>query len=179
VNPMDCVAVDGSTDTRWQGQFEWRQQLRQVSMSMFGINTFRGSQEAIINASLNGEDVFVLMPTGALLAWACTCVHRVAEHSPSEHVCDGCVNVQSSQNPELLIFALHGSALASAAAPAGGGKSLCYQLPGLMRPGLTLVVSPLVSLIQDQIHHLQEAGVNAAYLSSTQEWQEQRAIMDE
>jgi superfamily II DNA helicase RecQ len=48
-----------------------------------------------------------------------------------------------------------------------------------MRPGLTLVVSPLVSLIQDQIHHLQEAGVNAAYLSGTQQWQEQRAIMDE
>lgn len=74
VNPVDCVAVDGSTDRRWQGQFEWRQQLRQVSMSMFGINTFRGSQEAIINASLSGEDVFVLMPTGAVLALpACIC----------------------------------------------------------------------------------------------------------
>jgi bloom syndrome protein len=47
-----------------------------------------------------------------------------------------------------------------------------------MGSGLTIVISPLVSLIQDQIQHLREANVNAACLSSSQDWQEQRAVMD-
>src|SRR5688572_29420204 len=51
--------------------------------------------------------------------------------------------------------------------PTGGGKSLCYQVPALIRPGLGVVVSPLIALMQDQVAALREAGVRAAFLNSS------------
>lgn len=115
---------DASADSRWSAEtFEWSASLAEQNRSRFGNAAFRGLQLSVINASLSGEDVFVLMPTG-------------------------------------------------------GGKSLCYQLPALMQPGVTIVISPLVSLIQDQVHHLSILGIPALCLSGSMDWEAQRQVYD-
>jgi ATP-dependent DNA helicase RecQ len=60
--------------------------------------------------------------------------------------------------------------------PTGGGKSLCFQAPALLRPGPTLVVSPLISLMKDQVDGLRESGVAAGMLTSVQSPAERRAV---
>lgn len=84
----------------------------EILKSVFGYDTFREGQEAIIDSILSGRDVLGIMPTGA-------------------------------------------------------GKSLCYQVPALMFQGITVVVSPLISLMADQVRALNEAGVHAAYINSS------------
>ncbi|XSG85470.1 MAG: DNA helicase RecQ [Methylohalobius sp. ZOD2] len=93
----------------------------QILSSVFGYDSFRGHQEAIIQHLLNGGDALVLMPTG-------------------------------------------------------GGKSLCYQIPALIRPGVAVVVSPLIALMRDQVEALRQLGVRAAYLNSTLAWEAARRI---
>ncbi|MDQ6970034.1 MAG: DNA helicase RecQ [Mariprofundus sp.] len=63
--------------------------------------------------------------------------------------------------------------------PTGGGKSICYQIPALLRPGTAIVVSPLIALMQDQVDSLQQLGIQAAFLNSTLTAAEQRAIESE
>ncbi|XP_061337155.1 ATP-dependent DNA helicase Q-like 4A [Gastrolobium bilobum] len=117
--------IEGSGDKRWSSQdFPWTKMLEVNNKKVFGNHSFRPNQREVINATMSGCDVFVLMPTG-------------------------------------------------------GGKSLTYQLPALICPGITLVISPLVSLIQDQIMHLMQANIPAAYLSANMEWAEQQEILRE
>ncbi|MFY0669107.1 MAG: DNA helicase RecQ [Alteromonas stellipolaris] len=63
--------------------------------------------------------------------------------------------------------------------PTGGGKSMCYQIPALIRAGTGIVVSPLISLMQDQVEQLKALGVKAAYLNSTLSQEEQARISEQ
>ncbi|XP_068329052.1 ATP-dependent DNA helicase Q-like 4A isoform X1 [Pyrus communis] len=117
--------IEGSKDKKWSSDnFPWTKKLEDGNKKVFGNHSFRLNQREVINATMSGYDVFVLMPTG-------------------------------------------------------GGKSLTYQLPALICQGITLVISPLVSLIQDQIMHLLQANIPAAYLSANMEWTEQQEILRE
>ena len=86
-------------------------QTSELLRSVFGFDSFRPGQEAIVDAVNAGEDVLAIMPTG-------------------------------------------------------GGKSLCFQLPALCRDGVTVVISPLIALMRDQVRALREAGVEAGSLTS-------------
>ena len=61
--------------------------------------------------------------------------------------------------------------------PTGGGKSVCFQIPAILRPGLTVVISPLIALMKDQVEALRGNGVNAAFLNSSLSSAEQDQVM--
>ena len=95
---------------------------RRVLREIFGYESFRGDQRAIIAAAEASRDTLVLMPTG-------------------------------------------------------GGKSLCYQIPALLRHGVGIVVSPLIALMEDQVGALRDAGVRAAFLNSTLSRADQQRVV--
>lgn len=77
---------------------------------------------------------------------------------------------------EAVVAALLDGRSALAVFPTGGGKSLCYQLPALLLDGLTLVVSPLIALMKDQVDHLQGLGIDAERLDSTRTAEDVKSI---
>ena len=79
-------------------------------------------------------------------------------------------------NQAEIIETLIGGGDAFVLMPTGGGKSLCYQIPAMVRQGVGVVVSPLVALMHDQVAALQQLGVRAAFLNSTQARETQRVI---
>jgi ATP-dependent DNA helicase RecQ len=95
---------------------------RQTLLEVFGYSAFRSQQEEIVEALIEGQDAFVLMPTG-------------------------------------------------------GGKSLCYQIPALHRDGVAIVVSPLISLMKDQVDALVANGVRAAFYNSSLKAEESRQVL--
>jgi DNA topoisomerase-3 len=98
--------------------------LRNLLRQRFNLEEFRPFQEAVCRAATDGEDVLLVMPTGA-------------------------------------------------------GKSLCYQLPGLARGGTTLVVSPLIALMEDQVAKLREVGLAAERIHSGRDREHSRRVCDE
>ena len=82
------------------------------------------------------------------------------------------------QGQEDLIDAILSGRDAMGIMPTGGGKSLCYQIPALMLPGTALVVSPLISLMEDQVAGLRQAGISAAYINSSLSSEDLRIIYD-
>ncbi|HSI74933.1 MAG TPA: DNA helicase RecQ [Lunatimonas sp.] len=82
-------------------------------------------------------------------------------------------------NQEPIINAVMAGKDTIALMPTGAGKSVCYQVPAMLLPGLTLVVSPLIALMKDQVDALNAIGIPAAFLNSTQSSSEQRFISQE
>src|SRR3990172_735761 len=60
--------------------------------------------------------------------------------------------------------------------PTGSGKSLCFQIPALIRPGVGIVVSPLIALMQDQVDALQQVGIKAAFINSSMNYEEAQRV---
>ncbi|KAM9311949.1 recQ-like DNA helicase BLM [Gastrophryne carolinensis] len=114
LGPSDSLLkppIDNPAHERFRGyNFAHSKEMMKIFHKKFGLHRFRINQLEAINASLCGEDCFILMPTG-------------------------------------------------------GGKSLCYQLPGCVSPGVTIVISPLRSLIVDQVQKLTSLDIPATYLT--------------
>ena len=71
------------------------------------------------------------------------------------------------EGQELLIDSVLAGRDVLGIMPTGAGKSICYQVPALLLPGITLVISPLISLMKDQVQALKQAGIAAAYINSS------------
>ncbi|MFD7292663.1 DNA helicase RecQ [Streptomyces sp. NPDC059897] len=80
---------------------------------------------------------------------------------------------------EAIIDHVVGGGDAVVLMPTGGGKSLCYQIPALVRAGTGIVVSPLIALMQDQVDALRALGVRAGFMNSTQDFEERRLVEQE
>ena len=83
---------------------------------------------------------------------------------------------QFRSHQEQIIATLLAGKDCLALMPTGGGKSLCYQIPSLVRRGTGIVVSPLIALMQDQVDALRDVGVKAAFLNSTLDRSQQDQI---
>ena len=75
------------------------------------------------------------------------------------------------------VDALLGGKDVLAVMPTGAGKSVCYQLPALMLPGISIVISPLISLMKDQVENLRQSGISAAFINSAMNSDEYQSVM--
>ena len=82
-------------------------------------------------------------------------------------------------NQQQIIDAVLNQQNTLAVMPTGGGKSLCYQIPALMLDGTTIVISPLIALMKDQVNILTRNGIQAAFINSSQSMEESRAVLDD
>eukprot|EP00092_Neocalanus_flemingeri_P026366 GFUD01028582.1.p1 GENE.GFUD01028582.1~~GFUD01028582.1.p1 ORF type:complete len:664 (+),score=201.59 GFUD01028582.1:102-2093(+) len=103
-------------------KFEWSERLNLARKEIFGLDSYRPDQLAVMNASMSGHDCILIMPTG-------------------------------------------------------GGKSLTYQLPAVISEGVTLVVSPLLSLMEDQLMALKRLGIKAAMLTGSSDGETKKNVM--
>src|SRR5438445_2370207 len=103
---------------------------------------------------------------------------RPAMSTPHEVLRDTFGLEQFRPGQETVIGHLLAGRSAAAVFPTGGGKSLCYQLPALLLPGVTLVVSPLIALMKEQIDRLQQRSIAAGRLDSTLDADETGAVMN-
>lgn len=81
-------------------------------------------------------------------------------------------------NQEMIINTILTGQDTLAIMPTGGGKSICFQLPALVLPGITIVISPLIALMKDQVDSLKANGISACYINSTQSSEEQQFYID-
>jgi ATP-dependent DNA helicase RecQ len=81
-------------------------------------------------------------------------------------------------NQEKIIQAILSGQDTLAIMPTGGGKSICFQLPALLLPGITIVISPLIALMKDQVDSLKTNGISACYINSSQSTEEQQYYID-
>ena len=81
-------------------------------------------------------------------------------------------------NQETIIHTILSGQDTLAIMPTGGGKSICFQLPALVLPGITIVISPLIALMKDQVDSLKANGISACYINSSQSSEEQQFYID-
>ncbi|MFH6967304.1 DNA helicase RecQ [Flavobacterium sp. FlaQc-28] len=81
-------------------------------------------------------------------------------------------------NQETIITTILSGQDTLAIMPTGGGKSICFQLPALVLPGITIVISPLIALMKDQVDSLKTNGISACYINSSQSSEEQQFYID-
>ncbi len=115
-----------------------------------------------------------LLPPPGLSAVDASAKTRMAEAQERLEDVFGYKTFRPYQAPIIETLLAGGDCLALM--PTGGGKSLCYQIPALVRAGTGVVVSPLIALMHDQVDALKDFGVNAAFLNSTLDRQAQEAV---
>lgn len=123
-----------------------------------------GTVEAVGNADISGN-ADVMDGTGGAAARASAALKRYFGYDSFRPGQEGLVETIMAGRDVLGVM------------PTGAGKSVCYQIPAALLPGITIVISPLISLMRDQVDGLNDAGLNAAYINTTQDPDEQGMVL--
>lgn len=131
------------------------------------ILDYMGSTELIANLFRISQTEEKLRRDGVNNAREATSVHHSVGHEVRKAIEQYFGHSAFRPGQETLIDALLDGRDVLGVMPTGAGKSVCYQIPALMLPGITLVISPLISLMKDQVASLKQAGAAAAYINSS------------